>query len=65
MIIRVSMEEVLQMLGKNLQAQGYRLQSIAAFKKDYGSYNGGVGDAYDIPDFVEFEAEFAASVSAV
>lgn len=28
-----------------------------AFRTDHGSYNGGVGDSYDLPHFVDFEVE--------
>jgi hypothetical protein len=26
-----------------------------SFRTDHGSYNGGIGDSYDLPHFVDFE----------
>ena len=28
-----------------------------SFRTDHGSYNGGIGDSYDLPHFVDFEVE--------
>jgi hypothetical protein len=28
-----------------------------AFRTDHGAYNGGIGESYDLPHFVDFEVE--------
>jgi hypothetical protein len=56
-MIRVTWDEFVKAGSQCIAAKfpDHTLVLPPQFKKDYGSYDGGIGDAYDLPGFVDFE----------
>jgi hypothetical protein len=59
MKIVVTWEEfvALAVLGFKTSNPGRVISESPKIKKDYGSYDGGIGDAYEVPTEVWFEVE--------
>ena len=56
MMIRLNWKEFVQAACERLaQLNPSFTLSEPSFRTDHGSYNGGVGDSYDLPDFVDFD----------
>lgn len=56
MMIRLTWEEFTQLAYEKVREKFPDLTlNPPQFKKNHGSYDGGIGEAYDIPDFVDFE----------
>lgn len=60
MKLRVSIDEVVRIIGGEpasyLPGTLFQL-SNPCWLKDHGPHDGGVGKAYDVPDFLEFDVE--------
>jgi hypothetical protein len=56
MMIRLNWSEFVRAAYERLQQLNPTLElKPPQFMKDHGSYSGGIGEAYEVPDFVDFE----------